>query len=538
MAGSQSGAASSQTHRVATSREGEADLTQEGSILGTPMYMPPEQALGQVHMLDQRSDIYSLGAILYEMLALQPPVAKEGHFSAVLARVMRGEIVPPEQRQPERAQAGKIPRELSAIAMKALAKNQSDRYQTVEALRRDIELFQEGRSVSARPDTFREAAWKLVKRNRAVSAVTTAAILLLTFVLARSSWANYQARRETEKAYQAYQDQVKASVPAFVRSARLSLNEKDFDGALEQIDVAVKADPDHAAAWLLRGEVRIAKQQFDSAAEDLAKYLEQRPDDAATAQLRDLCRTAKQDDVPTLNVFYKAFLENKRFVLAEQMTHLTERLVKSRQELLGVYRQRIEAAWPGLGERLSLDGDGRFRLNFTDCNQVKDLTPLKGMPLTWLSLTNCQQVRDLEPLKGMPLTGLHLAVCVQVRELEPLKGMPLTWLELQNCPQVRDLEPLKGMPLTWLNLAGCQQVRDLELLKGMPLKTLLIFRTEVSDLKPLQGMPLETISLTPKNITQGLDLLRGMKSLKTIGTDTGNWPAAEFWDRYQKGEFK
>ena len=86
--------------KVETSREPEADLTQEGAVLGTPVYMPPEQATGNVDAIDQRSDIYSLGAILYEMLTLQPPVDKEGGYLAILMRVMQGEIVPPEQRNP------------------------------------------------------------------------------------------------------------------------------------------------------------------------------------------------------------------------------------------------------------------------------------------------------------------------------------------------------------------------------------------------------------------------------------------------------
>jgi hypothetical protein len=75
--------------------------------------------------------------------------------------------------------------------------------------------------------------------------------------------------------------------------------------------------------------------------------------------------------------------------------------------------------------------------------------------------------------------------------------------------------------------------------KGMPLTVLWIEHTGITDLTPLQGMPLVYIRLTPKNITRGLDILRDMKSLQTIGIDSNqSWPAAEFWERYDKGEFK
>jgi Leucine-rich repeat (LRR) protein len=93
--------------------------------------------------------------------------------------------------------------------------------------------------------------------------------------------------------------------------------------------------------------------------------------------------------------------------------------------------------------------------------------------------------------------------------------------------------------LTQLYLSG-KRVTDegLAHLKGMPLRMLSIRGTGVTDLNPLQGMPLEKIYLTPKNITQGLAVLRDMKSLKTIGIgDNQSWPAAEFWERYDKGEF-
>jgi hypothetical protein len=76
-------------------------------------------------------------------------------------------------------------------------------------------------------------------------------------------------------------------------------------------------------------------------------------------------------------------------------------------------------------------------------------------------------------------------------------------------------------------------------LKGMPLMVLWTNSTGITDLTPLQGTPLEEIGLTPKHITRGLDILRDMKGLKSIGVEWNQaWPAAEFWERYDKGEFK
>src|SRR5471030_2520069 len=102
-------------------------------------------------------------------MTLLPPVDRSGDMMAILMRVVEGKIDPPPKRSPERAKAGWIPAELSAIAMKALATAPAKRYQTVEKLRRDVELFLEGRSVSAKQDSVREMAWKLVKRNKGAS---------------------------------------------------------------------------------------------------------------------------------------------------------------------------------------------------------------------------------------------------------------------------------------------------------------------------------------------------------------------------------
>ncbi len=149
-------------------------------------------------------------------------------------------------------------------------------------------------------------------------------------------------------------------------------------------------------------------------------------------------------------------------------------------------------------------------------NKFFDLSPLNGLPLTWLDCSNTQ-VFDLSPLQGMQLTLLSCAR-THVTDLSPLRGLPLTKLYMGHT-RIADLSPLQGMNLTLLNCHA----------------------TAISDLSALQGMPLGDIGLTPKNITKGMDVLRQMKNLKVNGTggsaDTDRLPADEFWKRYDAGEF-
>jgi eukaryotic-like serine/threonine-protein kinase len=169
--------------------------------------------------------------------------------------------------------------------------------------------------------------------------------------------------------------------------------------------------------------------------------------------------------------------------------------------------------------------------------KVSNLSPLKGMKLRTLSAQN-NPISDLTPLVGMPLTRLDLHAAIQVTNLAPLQGMALEYLNLSRF-RVSDISLLKGMKsLRFLVLDG-MPLANLASLEGLALSELQIRDTPVSDLAPLKGMMLKKITFTPKNITQGLDILRDMKSLKTIGIGNGQaLPAAEFWDRYDKGEFK
>jgi serine/threonine protein kinase len=536
------GSSISRSSQIETSREAEADLTQEGAVLGTPVYMPPEQAAGHVEAIDQRSDVYALGAILYELLTLQPPIDKEGGYLAILMRVMQGEIMPPEQRvrqpgEPGRVSARSMPKELAAIAMKAMARQPADRYPRVEALRRDVERFMEGRSVSAKPDTAREMAWKLVKRNKLASAFTT----LLAVVLVWSSWTNWQARNATARAYADFQAQVNKSVPTFVQSARLSVQRKEFAEALGQLDVVLKADEDHAQARLLKGQILIVLKDFSQAQAELDRYLKLNRTDADAQELAALCRKGKPEDIATLYALADVLGRMKAGMLSEQLVLSAGSHVAAKQKLLAVYQQRIEADWPGLGKRLSLDEqDGAFVLNLVGQKQLINLAPVQGMPVSRLDLSGCDRLRDLTPLQGMPLTSLDITTCAEVSDLTPLQGMPLRTLKCGWCRRITDLTPLRNTKLTTLSMPGCSGVRDLTPLQHLPLTMLEIWDcNQAQDFKPLQGLKLVEIDFVPKNITQGLEVIRQMKSLKTIRVRaTMRFTPDDFWKRFDAGEFK
>jgi eukaryotic-like serine/threonine-protein kinase len=168
---------------VPASASGTAE-TLPGSTLGTPAYMSPEQAPGNLEAVSPRSDVYSLGATLYCLLTGKPPFA--GKALDVLARVQRGEYPLPRQRD------GSIDRALEAVCTKAMALKPEERYGTCKALADDIERWMADEPVTAWREPMSRRARRWARRNR--TPVTAAVVALVAGVVGLTVVAGVQAR--------------------------------------------------------------------------------------------------------------------------------------------------------------------------------------------------------------------------------------------------------------------------------------------------------------------------------------------------------
>ena len=148
-------------------------LTQTGDVVGTLRYMSPEQALARRVLIDHRSDVYSLGATLYELLTLRPAVEGRDR-QELLRRIAQDEPSPLRRHDPA------IPRELETVVLKAMPKEPESRYATAQELADDLRRFREVRPIRARRPGLLERATKWARRHRAVTASVLALLVLAT----------------------------------------------------------------------------------------------------------------------------------------------------------------------------------------------------------------------------------------------------------------------------------------------------------------------------------------------------------------------
>jgi hypothetical protein len=295
----------------------DAALTQTGDVMGTLRYMSPEQAGGQRHLIDQRTDVYSLGATLYELATLEP-IFEGRDRQALLHQILLAEPRPP------RKVAEAVPVELETIIVKATDKNTQDRYPTAQALADDLQRFLDHKPILARRPTLVDRARKWSRRH---PSVVGAIVVLLLLVIAGLLVNNRMIATE----------QAKTAQRAREAEEQFQLARRAADEMIEIAEQELAEDP---------VQENLRKRLLETALEYYQEFSRRHGEDPSAPEL-----AATRDRV-------KKILDDLAVMQGERRVHLLrETAVLNDMKLVGAKRDQVVA----LSRRLEEQRQATFR---------------------------------------------------------------------------------------------------------------------------------------------------------------------------------
>ena len=535
--------------------------TLNGLIVGTPPYISPEAARGDLDQIDSRSDIHVLGSILYAILTLRPPFPGK-EFGELIEQIVSGQIVHPTSfsqpinplRQSDPPPPGpdgvncvlshlpgrRVPEGLAAIVMKAMATEQALRYQTVAELQADILSWQGGFAPKAeRAGIGRQMIlWAGRHKGNVVlfgiffvvlNTALAVFVLSLKYERDRLRQSESDATDSAVRLSQALKD-LRGVAPFFVEEAKELVRRKNLDAALARIDSAIRQVPNEPEYYNLRGNILQTMLRWDDAVEAYEEAVERNPNLASaqenlalTKKLMESDGVNQDDHEPTtadLKALEESLIRQKRIAEASV---LTDRFGPDKPLAVKLLREAVERDPQLKPLREYLRGKalhGRFQRleDGTYSANLRSLPPTAYMPLLRNEVVSVSVIylddtsfSDLSIFTGMKLREIWLSGCTHVTDLSPLRDMQLKVLNL-NRTGVQDLSPLTAMPLVELSLDGCTKITDFS-----PLK-------ECRSLEKL---------ILPHN-AKNIDFLRNHPKLKFLSSRGLSEPVTEFWADFDR----
>lgn len=400
---------------------------------GTPGYMSPEQVQGSPVDIDFQTDVYMLGAMLYEILTYQCPIVGDT-VKQVLQKTVRSDFPPLAKRAPRL----RIPPALAAIAMKAMQTDPKDRYPNVATLIRDIHQYQDGFATIAENPTFITHFALLIRRHKMAVSLIAGSALIIGAILANSYVSIKTALAELKEKNDYIAATARIVAPDYLDLMQRAEREYAFDEAEQALETSLAFDPNNRAAWRLKLRMLLAQQRFSEAREILDG--ETGPDDVDA--LRKLARQGRyaepvaDADLPRLAADFLTHGMSgalpRLFYHFNRQTFDPETHFQAIAESLHVLNPNIE----DLHFDWKATESGGWEIDISGNPRLDDITPLCGLDIVKLTAGDIG-TPDLELLtesemRALDLSGARINHFFDLDQFADLEELDISGTRIRN----------------------------------------------------------------------------------------------------------
>ena len=408
------------------------DMTMDGYIKGSPGFMAPEQISAEVAPRTKKTDIYSLGCLLYTMLTLKSPI-KDGPLDEMLKQTLSGDIIDAEKRSPSRS----TPASLSAVITKAIEVKPEDRYQTVGELSNEIRAYTRGFATEAENAGVLQLFSLLIKRHKAVSISLALIIILISYFLVKVNKEKSVALALNTELIEEQKQRQSASRKASEYMLNNSIHNyynRKFEETIPLALQAVELNSNNTGAWRYLaynylGELKAA---------DALEVLENVNDEGGRFLIK------KAELLKSLTKDGKVSVENA----IEFRDHMTQADPNFRKAISHHVNYTVTRKY-SLEERVRY---AELSLTKKLNQQVKFHRNEKGLSLSLKEYKN--KLRDVVVLEKLPVVSLNLSNSL-LRDLLSMEHMTLEELDISNTGLL-NLKGLEKTQLKKVNITGSE----------------------------------------------------------------------------------